>query len=372
MHAVDLSSLYRLPWTKDDNPDGWIEVTTYCQLKCPGCYRGLAEPNPVRAHERLDGLMRDIDTLIATRNIQTLSIAGGEPLLYPELAALIRYASGKRLKTKIFTNGHSLTRQRLLDLKEAGATEFVVHIDKFQSRPGTAIDPAALREGFCSLFREVGGVNLGFIMPASGNDFTELAQVVELCKRNVDVVNLLVITPYKDMLPNSISYGRHALSATPVPALSAFLCEAYGSRPCAFLGKIHDPDLPSWLFMVPLVYGGKIVGHMDGGLYKDAQERYRAKTGRYFITRSGNTISKTFIPRLLASNAAPRLVKETLLRPTADLRYQVVLIIDGPTHDARGWNLCDGCPDAMLHDGKLVPSCLLERVKAGERIALPR
>jgi hypothetical protein len=50
------------------------------------------------------------------------------------------------------------------------------------------------------------------------------------------------------------------------------------------------------------------------------------------------------------------------------LRYQVILIIDGPDKVDGKWNLCDGCPDAMYYNGKLVPSCLLERVKAGEDI----
>ena len=50
-HSYQIKNLYRLPWTKENNPTGWIEVTTFCQLKCPGCYRGLAEENPNRIHE---------------------------------------------------------------------------------------------------------------------------------------------------------------------------------------------------------------------------------------------------------------------------------------------------------------------------------
>ena len=52
------------------------------------------------------------------------------------------------------------------------------------------------------------------------------------------------------------------------------------------------------------------------------------------------------------------------------LRYQVILIIDGPEKTIGGWDLCDGCPDAMIHNKELVPSCLLERIKKGEKILL--
>ena len=53
-----------------------------------------------------------------------------------------------------------------------------------------------------------------------------------------------------------------------------------------------------------------------------------------------------------------------------DITYQVILIIDGPEKINGKWELCDGCPDAMYYKGKLVPSCLLERVKEGENISI--
>ncbi len=36
-HALpEITTLYRLPFTKNDNPNGWVEITTDCNLKCPG------------------------------------------------------------------------------------------------------------------------------------------------------------------------------------------------------------------------------------------------------------------------------------------------------------------------------------------------
>jgi MoaA/NifB/PqqE/SkfB family radical SAM enzyme len=31
--------LYRLPWSTNDNPIGWLEITETCNIKCEGCYR---------------------------------------------------------------------------------------------------------------------------------------------------------------------------------------------------------------------------------------------------------------------------------------------------------------------------------------------
>ena len=33
------SQFYRLPWSKNDNPIGWLEVTDTCNIYCKGCYR---------------------------------------------------------------------------------------------------------------------------------------------------------------------------------------------------------------------------------------------------------------------------------------------------------------------------------------------
>ena len=378
-NSLNIEEMYRLPWTNEDNPDGWIEVTTYCQLKCPGCYRGLAEENPKRIHENLEKIKSEIDLLIKSRNIQTLSIAGGEPLLYPKIKEVIEYAHSKGIKTKIFTNGMLLTKDKLIDLKNAGVTEFVVHIDKYQKRPDmkSLREINEFREKFCKLFREVGNVNLGFIMPVSGEDYSDLSDTIEICKNNSDVVNLLVLSPYKDVLLNKDkTFNKSKLQNPDISKLSDFLSKKFESKPCAFLGKIHSKNQPSWIFMVPVFYGEKIVGYLDSFLYKKFQERYREKKGKYFITIKGNKINlKSLLPLVFKKNVSKilwNLRKEKMRNRDKiyDLRYQVILIIDGPDKINGKWNLCDGCPDAMYYNGKLVPSCLLERVKAGENISI--
>lgn len=372
---LNLEKMYRLPWTKDDNPDGWIEVTTFCQLKCPGCYRGLAEKDPKRMHEDFEKIKSEIDSFIEKRNIQTLSIAGGEPLLYPKIKEVIKYASSKGVKTKVFTNGVALTKNRLKELKGVGVTEFVVHIDKYQNRPDMKglENINQLRQKFCDLFREVKDVNLGFIMPVSGQDYSDLSEAIEICKNNSDVVNLLVISPYKDVLTTQEkSFTEKELQSPDIEKLTNYLSKEFQSKPCAFLGKIHNKNQPSWIFTVPVFYSNKIVGYLDSSLYKKFQERYRKKKGKYFITIKGNKINpNSLLPLIYKKNVSTILSnyrKEKKINPDKELRYQVILIIDGPEKVNGNWNLCDGCPDAMYYDKNLVPSCLLERVKAGEEI----
>ena len=372
--TYNTDKMYRLPWTKEDNPTGWIEVTTFCQLKCPGCYRGLAENNPDRIHEDVGKIKKEIDDFIEKRNIQTLSIAGGEPLLYPRIKEIISYANSKQLKTRIFTNGLALSKERLERLKSIGATEFVIHIDKFQDRFDlkNKLNTNELRQKYCDIFREVGDVNLGFILPVSRNNFEEMNSLLELAKENSDVVNLIVFTPYKDVVPiKNNTYNKNKVESISFEDVADTIFSVYKTPPNSFLGKITDKYKPSWMFFMPVFYGNKIVGHIDSLIYKKIQDRYYKKNNRYMVTSKGNKINlKSLMPLAFNKNIARILFNISKEKEKEVLRYQTILIIDAPEKINGVWELCDGCPDAMYFNEKLVPSCLLERVKKGEEILI--
>ena len=68
--------MYRLPWSLNDNPIGWLEVTDRCNIYCRGCYRQNLE-----GHKPLEELKEDILFFKEWRNCYNISIAGGEPIL---------------------------------------------------------------------------------------------------------------------------------------------------------------------------------------------------------------------------------------------------------------------------------------------------
>ncbi len=35
---LDKRNCYRLPWSLNDNPIAWIEITDICNIHCEGCY----------------------------------------------------------------------------------------------------------------------------------------------------------------------------------------------------------------------------------------------------------------------------------------------------------------------------------------------
>ncbi len=358
-----MNQLYELPWNEKNNPNGWIEPTTFCQLKCPGCYRGLALDNPPREHKSLVSLKAQVDWFKLHRNVQTISIAGGEPLCYPQLDALIRYISLFKIKTKVFTNGIQLTTKRLQELKNAGVTEIVIHVDKSQNNIAAESQINEIRSRFCVMFRKVGGVNLGFIMPLSSENIADLPLLADFFRKNADIVNLVVFTIFKEMLPQ----GKKGVQHLSMDEVRAAIKDSFGISFCAYLGKTHSKNA-AWLFSLSGYAKGKLLGSFNSKFYEEIHRRYVQKKKKYFITIKNKSVPVTKLLGWAFNPSMRKIMIQAFKHKSVKINSQVVLIIDPPSKIGNTWDLCQGCPDAMLYKGHLVPSCLLERIKCGEEI----
>ena len=66
-----------------------------------------------------------------------MSIAGGDPLVYPQVVELVKMIREMGWKPIVNTNGLGLSESLLKDLKKAGVFGFTFHIDTSQKRPDT-------------------------------------------------------------------------------------------------------------------------------------------------------------------------------------------------------------------------------------------
>lgn len=369
-----IKDCYLLPWSSSDNPNGWIEPTTYCQLKCPGCYRGLDRKGKT-VHEELKKMKRHVDSLLKLRNVQTISIAGGEPLLYPKLPELLSYINSKGLKIKIFTNGLILDESMLQKLKGCGATEFIIHINNYQGREGYQSEKELnkLRKKYCKIFREVGDVNLGFIQPFGRNNLSDIPDILKFYKDNADIVGLIVFTIYSDVNWDNSIKSKIDTNIT-IRDVASEIQKKFSYHPCAYLGSNIDPLDPTWLFSISVGFKNLPLGFFDGKLYSSIQLRYRKFTRKYLFTKKGNKISLPQLIGLFKYNSIRKILKKYIVnvlrnpwRFRESLYLQTLLILRGPKFSKNGKrNLCEGCPDAMFYKEKLVPSCILEEIKLAQ------
>lgn len=106
-----------------------IEPTSLCNLACPLCPAGNNELTRERRHmtfNEFKGIIDDMEDYL----LFLVMWDWGEPLLNPELPAMIRYASERNIKTVTSTNAHFIYNESyLLDLLSSGLTTLIVAID---------------------------------------------------------------------------------------------------------------------------------------------------------------------------------------------------------------------------------------------------
>lgn len=360
---MNIKKLHNFRWSRDDNPNGWIEPTTYCNLKCPGCYRGCDQPDAKPFYLSINEAKEQIDWLIKNRNIHTLSIAGGEPLLYPNLDELITYAVGKKLRIMIYTNGVLLDENRLQTLAKLGVTQFLIHIDEYQGRDNikSIKDVLNERENFCALFRKESQALLGFIQPLSSQSLPSLKRQTDLFTKNRDVISLVVFTLYREIHWEHEVKPDIDTSMEMNQAIEELEKLNYIS-PATYLKATINSNEPAWLFSYSIGDTHNISGFFKAKLSKFIHNRYYKKHKRHLFISQNNVVSRKGLLKLSFFKDARRVLKRVIFNSNP-LYLQTCLVIRGPIFNGKEWDLCNGCPDAILYNKKLVASCILEEIK---------
>ena len=159
--ALDKRNLYRFPWSTNDNPIAWLEVTDICNIHCEGCYR-----QHLTGHKPLEQVKEEILFFKQWRNPDNISIAGGEPLIHPQIIDIVAFIAENGIKPVILTNALALKPDILRELKRAGLAGFTIHIDSHQNRPHwrnkTEQDLNELRQTYADMIAAEGGVYVVF------------------------------------------------------------------------------------------------------------------------------------------------------------------------------------------------------------------
>jgi len=380
---LDHRSLYRLPWTLPDNAVVWLEPTLKCNLACEGCYRANVDK-----HKSLEEVAADLDVFGAQRTFDAVSIAGGDPLLHPQIVDIIRMIADRGWKSILNTNGVALTEELLWDLKRAGLTGFTFHVDSKQGRPGwkgkTEKDLNELRLEYAELVAKVGGLSCAFNSTVYEDTLHETVDLVNWAMEHIDIVHLMVFICFRaSALGGDFEYTASGKSVDVKPVYGDIITDPDKDvtghhviekileripdfSPSAYLNGTEKPDSLKWLLTTRVGTRDRIYGHVGPRMIELAQVLTHLRTGRYLAY-----IPPSFLKcgRLLL-NLWPfdRGVRKILSRAIRDprllfrrLHIQSIMIIQpiDILPDGRQ-NMCDGCPDLTVWNGELVWSCRLE------------
>ena len=98
-----------------------------CNLACAYCneYDAVSQPVP------LEIMLRRLDKL-ADLGTAMITVSGGEPLMHPELDAMIVRMRQRGMISSLITNGYYLSRERIRRLNEAGLDYLQISIDNVE------------------------------------------------------------------------------------------------------------------------------------------------------------------------------------------------------------------------------------------------
>jgi MoaA/NifB/PqqE/SkfB family radical SAM enzyme len=98
-----------------------------CNLACAYCneYDAVSQPVPLEIMRRRLDKLADLGTSMIT-------VSGGEPLMHPELDAMIAQMRRRGMISSLITNGYYLSRERIRRLNQAGLDYLQISIDNVE------------------------------------------------------------------------------------------------------------------------------------------------------------------------------------------------------------------------------------------------
>lgn len=395
--SLDPKNYYRLPWSLNDNVLSWLEPTKRCNLYCEGCY----SRNDPKSDKSLEQVRRDLQVFTTKRKSDSISIAGGDPLVHPQIVDIVRMVRDEfKKKPVINTNGLALTPELLKDLKRAGLYGLTFHIDSSQQRKDwkrmNELDLCELRLRFAEMVAREGGLSTAFNSTIFRHTLKHVPDLMAWAAKHIDIVHTMVFILFRTMRTHEFDYFANGAKIdtvnqdvvyydqdqNPEPITARELVGTIKERfpdfdPCAYLGGTKDPESFKWLLAGRLGTRDEIFGYVGPKYMETVQTVHHMVHDRYIAYVRPGLLSagRSMMLGFSALDEGVRKSAKNYLRKSAarpwrlakKVHFQSITIIQPIDMTASGEaNMCDGCPDMTVHEGELVWSCRLdERVQYG-------
>ena len=388
-------NLFRLPYSMNDSPIGWIEATDICNIKCKGCYRLVIG----EGHKPTEKIKEEILFLKKWRNCDGISLAGGEPILHPDILEIVSFIKEHKMKSVILTNGYALNDKILKDLKDAGLFGLSFHIDITQTRPefdkqkiGSESQLNEMRLTYARMVKKFGFYS-HFGITVTPDNLHEVPVLIQWAIDNLLMVNGLSLIIYRgmpvmegvewyandrkvDIKLGDLGYtvDREEYESIKVKAQDVYSVirenfpdyEAMG-----YLGGTTDHTSFKWLWGSILANTkGKTFGAIGRRTLELAQAVYHYTHGTFLVYPKGRIGKSIFFMSLFDTQirkALGKFLRYCLANPVRffyPMKSIGIGMVQAPDmlEDGR-IDMCDDCPDLCVFEGKLVNSCRLDECR---------
>jgi len=377
-----------MPFGGKDVPHIVIEVNQTCNISCKACYKNI-HPSQSKTTTQIK---QEIDLAISQRNLDMLTLAGGEPTLHPDIPELIRYVTEQGVKVNLLTNGLLLDDQRLAAYAAAGLSRVLVHIDSLQERPDApapgggeaALNP--LREQILGRAARH-GIRGGLAVTLYRDNIAQLPELMDFIFA-CPWISLVLFTCCTKLSPIA---ERYAGASGPAPIeeedLSAqevtnrevldLVAREFDLVPAHYIASsLRDTEL-RWLFYLAFAIsdgdGRYSKFHLHGRYRRTinlANLTQKLLKGRYkFDMVPGPKEAVAVCLSYGIMGMDPRNLLHIvrflsgLLRPGSRIRSKVIVVQQPPNLSEDGRiEHCRDCPDATVRNGRITPLCLADIV----------
>lgn len=376
--------MLRLPWRGEDVPHAILDVGRPCDIACPGCFNGSK-----RGFTSAEQLEADLEALCRRRRLHTVSLTGGEPMLHPELDAIVAAIARRGIRPALLTHGQHLTETRVSALRRAGLSAILLHIQPPQRRrdiDAHAPPPAwrALRAEKAALVH-AHGIKVGLTWIGYRTRLDDLSGAIDEVMTSPHL-DILLVTGYRDFAKFRDVRGSTEASLRQSPPRAAIastdetrMCDLApvarraGLQPFTFVGSSHDAASPRWLTHLSVTARCADGASLRADLRPAASDWFftrlmRFATGRYvflYTPARWQLLVQLLANAFTGGRPAPGLRVFAAALRGATLADKHILLQEGPTLRPDGTiEFCEHCPDAVMQRGALVPVCLADRMAA--------
>jgi hypothetical protein len=298
-------------------------------------------------------------------------------------------------KPIINTNGLALDEPLLGKLKKAGAFGFTFHIDTSQNRPGVAATTETelneLRLHYAEMLHKSGDFSCSFNSTVSDNTLHEIPNLVNWAQKHADIAHTMVFILYRspnltddfDLYANGEKInieeayktaewgGTKTLMAADIVAKIREADPMY--EPAAYLNGTACPDSLKWLLAGRIIFNGKTMGFVSPKFMELVQTFNHLFTGTYLAYENPKRLALGKLASFLGGIFDKKMrkifiniLRQILKNPSMlfkSAHLQSIMIIQPVNFEKDGrQDMCDGCPDITVYEGKLLWSCRLEEV----------
>lgn len=388
-------NLYRLPYSMNDNPIGWIEATDICNIKCKGCYRLVMG----EGHKPLEQIKEEILFLRKWRNCDNISLAGGEPILHPDIKEIVSFIVGLKMKVVILTNGLALNDKVLQEMKDVGLLGFSFHIDITQTRPEfkkmkltSELQLSDMRLKYAKMLKKYNFYS-HFGITVTPDNLHEVPELIRWAKDNILLINGISLIIYRGLpvMPgvryfakgeeidmelgqlgytvDQEEYEKINVKAQDVYAVIKKSFPDYEAM--GYLGGTADHTSFKWLWGSLFANSkGKTFGSLGRRTLELAQSFYHFTHGTYLVypkKRVGKTVFVMSLIDPIVRRALWKFLKYCIVNPIRffyPMKSLGIGMVQAPDLLENGKiDMCDDCPDMCVFEGKLVNSCRLDECR---------